>query len=54
MSASQTSVMTASLLRAELQTVVHGVAKLSDAEAAELFNELRTASVPLGDRTLLG
>jgi hypothetical protein len=45
--------MTASLLRAELQTVV-GVAELSDAEAAELFNELRTASVPLGDRTLLG
>ena len=44
--------MTESLLRAELRTV-GDVAELDLAEAAELFDELRTASVPLGDRSRL-
>jgi hypothetical protein len=44
--------MTKSLLRAELRTV-QDVADLDVAEAAELFDELRTASVALGDRSRL-
>jgi hypothetical protein len=46
------AVMTESLIQAELQTV-GDVAELSTAEAAELFGELRAASVPLGDRARL-
>jgi hypothetical protein len=44
--------MTEGLLRAELRTVAD-VAELDAAEAAELFGELRAASVPLGDRSRL-
>ena len=44
--------MTESFLRAELRTVAD-VAELDLTEAAELFDELRTASVPLGDRSRL-
>jgi hypothetical protein len=44
--------MTASLLSAELRTV-EDVAELDTAEAAELFDELRAAAVPLGDRSRL-
>jgi hypothetical protein len=44
--------MTASLLRAELRTV-EDVAELDTSEAAELFDELRAATVPLGDRSRL-
>ena len=44
--------MTASLLRSELRTV-KDVAELDSAEAAELFDELRAAAVPLGDRSRL-
>jgi hypothetical protein len=44
--------MTERLLLAELQTV-QDVADLDFAEAAELFSELRAASVPLGDRSRL-
>ena len=44
--------MTESLLRAELRTVAD-VAELDVGEAAELFEELRAASVPLGDRSRL-
>ena len=44
--------MTESLTKAELRTV-GDVAELDTAEAAELFGELRAASVPLGDRARL-
>ena len=44
--------MTASLLSAELSTV-EDVAELDTSEAAELFEELRAAAVPLGDRSRL-
>ena len=44
--------MTASLLRSELRTV-KDVAELDSSEAAELFDELRAAVVPLGDRSRL-
>jgi hypothetical protein len=44
--------MTETLLRAELRTVTD-VAELDVAEAAELFEELRAALVPLGDRSRL-
>ena len=44
--------MTESLSRAELRTVAD-VAELDVSEAAELFEELRAASVPLGDRSRL-
>ena len=44
--------MTASLTRAELRSVAD-VAELTTAEGAELFSELRSASVPLGDRARL-
>jgi hypothetical protein len=44
--------MTASLLSAELSTV-EDVAELDTSEAAELFDELRAAAVPLGDRSRL-
>ena len=44
--------MTESLLRAELRTVAD-VAELDTAEAVELFEELRAAMVPLGDRSRL-
>ena len=44
--------VTESLLRAELRTV-GDVAELSAVEAAELFDEMRAASVPLGDRARL-
>ena len=43
------AVMTESLIQAELQTV-SDVAELSAAQGAELFGELRAASVPVGDR----
>jgi hypothetical protein len=44
--------MTETLIQAELWTV-GDVAELDTAEAAELFDELRAASVPLGDRARL-
>ena len=44
--------MTKSLLLAELRTV-SDVSELDISEAAELFEELRVASVPLGDRSRL-
>ena len=44
--------ISANLLRAELRTVAD-VAELDLTEAAELFDELRAASVPLGDRSRL-
>ena len=44
--------MAETLLRAELRTV-DDVAELDTAEAAELFDELRAASVALGDRSRL-
>jgi hypothetical protein len=44
--------MTEGLLRAELRTVAD-VAELDTTEVAELFGELRGASVPLGDRSRL-
>jgi hypothetical protein len=44
--------MTEGLIKAELWTVAD-VVELNAAEAAELFGELRTASVPLGDRARL-
>ena len=44
--------MAASLLSAELHTV-EDVAELDPSEAAELFEELRAAAVPLGDRSRL-
>ena len=44
--------MIESLDRAELRTVAD-VAELSNAEATELFGELRAAAVPLGDRARL-
>jgi hypothetical protein len=44
--------MAKSLTHAELRTVAD-VAELNTAEAAELFGELQTTSVPLGDRTRL-
>ena len=46
------AVLTENLVRAELRTV-EDVAELSEAEAAELFGELRSAAVPLGDRARL-
>jgi len=44
--------MTETLLRAELRTV-SDVTELDTAEAAELFDGMRAASVPLGDRARL-
>ena len=44
--------MAASLLSAELRTV-EDIAELDTSEAAELFDELRAAAVPLGDRSRL-
>jgi hypothetical protein len=44
--------MTESLQRAELRTVAD-VAELSASEAAELFDGLRVAAIPLGDRARL-
>jgi hypothetical protein len=49
---SEPAAMMVSLLSAELRTF-EDVAELNAAEAAELFNELRVASVPLGDRARL-
>jgi hypothetical protein len=44
--------MTASLLHAELRSMAD-VASLNGVEAAELFDELRAAAIPLGDRSRL-
>jgi hypothetical protein len=44
--------MLTSLLRAELRTV-GDISELDPSEAAELFEELRAAAVPLGDRSRL-
>ena len=44
--------MTTTLLTAELRTV-SDVAELSAAETAELFDDMRAAAVPLGDRSRL-
>ena len=44
--------MTTTLLKAELRTV-SDVAELSAAETAELFDDMRAAAVPLGDRSRL-
>ena len=44
--------MTTTLLKAELRTV-SDVAELSAAETAELFDDMRAAMVPLGDRSRL-
>ena len=44
--------MVTTLQRAELRMVAD-VAELNAAETAELFDEMRAASVPLGDRARL-